>query len=250
MFDASAQYYDLIYSTFKDYAGEAAEIARLLREVNPDTRTVLDVACGTAEHARLLAAAGFVVDGLDLDPAFVRIAAAKHPGGRFIEADMSDFHVAERYDAVVCLFSSIGYLRTLDRVAAALRCFAEHLAPGGVIVVEPWFPPGALNTERVVHNRGEGAGIRVERAARVSVEGRVSRINFDYTIADGAGTRRASEVHELGLFTPDELLEAFRTAELDVRYDPKGLTGRGLYVARLANDGRADSRRGRAASQR
>jgi dTDP-3-amino-3,4,6-trideoxy-alpha-D-glucopyranose N,N-dimethyltransferase len=72
------------------------------------------------------------VDGLDLDPAIVRIAQAKLPAGRVFEGDMSDFRLPGRYDAVACLFSSIGYLRTMDRVAAALRCFREHLEDGGV----------------------------------------------------------------------------------------------------------------------
>ena len=82
MFDASADYYDLLYSTFKDYAAEAAAIAALLRRLNPACRTVLDVACGTGEHAKRLAADGFEVDGLDLSPEFVAIARAKHPAGR------------------------------------------------------------------------------------------------------------------------------------------------------------------------
>ena len=129
MFSASAEYYDLIYSTFKDYSSEAALVAALLRQFNPHSRTVLDVACGTGEHARRLAALGFTVDGLDLDPAFVRIARQKHPAGHFVEADMSDFQLPDRYDAVLCLFSSIGYLKTLDRVARALACFRRHLRP-------------------------------------------------------------------------------------------------------------------------
>src|SRR5215471_11206243 len=108
MFDASAEYYDLVYSTFKDYAAETAAIAALLRRLNPACRTVLDVACGTGEHARRLAADGFDDDGFDLSPAFVTLARAKHPGGYFFVADMRDFHVPRRYDAIVCLFSSIG----------------------------------------------------------------------------------------------------------------------------------------------
>jgi SAM-dependent methyltransferase len=231
MFAASAEYYDLIYSTFKDYVREAAQIAKLLRQINPQCRTILDVACGTGEHARLLSAESFVVDGLDLDAALVHIASNKHPAGRFFEADMSDFHFPHRYDAVLCLFSSIGYLRTLDRVEAALTCFREHLAPGGVIVIEPWFPPGVLNTERVGRNTGEANGVRVTRVGRVEVDGRLSRLRFDYEIADGMGTRHASEVHELGLFTTAELMETFRNAGLDAEYDPRGLTDRGLYVA-------------------
>jgi SAM-dependent methyltransferase len=234
MYSASAEFYDLIYSTFKDYEAEAAQIANLLRHLNPQCNTVLDVACGTGEHARLLAAEGFAVDGLDLDPAFVGIARQKSPARQFFEADMSDFHLSHRYDAVTCLFSSIGYLRTLDRVAAALSCFREHLAPGGVIVVEPWFAPGILDQGRVTRNTGEANGVRVTRASTVEVEGRLSRLRFDYEITDGTGTRRASEVHELGLFTTPELLETFRRAGLKADHDPKGLTDRGMYVARIA----------------
>jgi SAM-dependent methyltransferase len=231
MFSASAEYYDLIYSTKKDYPAEAAWISALLRRLNPQCRTVLDVACGTGEHAKHLAA-GFAVDGLDVDPDFVSIAERKHPAGRFFAADMRDFHLPHRYDAVICLFSSIGYLETLDRVAQALRCFREHLATGGVIVVEPWFAPGVLNPDRVFESEGESNGVRVRRTGRVEIDGRISRIRFEYDITDASGTRHATEVHLLGLFTQEEMLAAFCEAQLEVDYDPKGLTDRGLYVAR------------------
>ena len=234
MFHASAEFYDLIYSTFKDYEGEAGRLASVLRDVNPHCQTVLDVACGTGEHARLLAADGFVVDGLDLDAAFLRIARQKHPAGRFFEADMSDFHLPHRYDGVTCLFSSIGYLRTIERVLRALTCFRDHLAPGGVILVEPWFAPGVLDVTRVARNTGEANGVRVSRVCHVEIEGRLSRLRFEYEITDATGTRHASEVHELGLFTVAELMAAFRDAGLNAEYDSKGLTDRGLFVARVA----------------
>jgi SAM-dependent methyltransferase len=232
MFSASEEFYDLIYSTFKDYDRETVQIAGLLQSINPDARSVLDVACGTGEHARRLAGRGFLVDGLDLDPRFLVIARRKHPAGRFFEADMSDFHLPHRYDAVLCLFSSIGYLLTLDRVVAALRTFRDHLAPAGVVVVEPWFPPGALDTSRVATHTGEGDGVRVTRTARVRVDGRISRLFFDYEITDAVGIRHATEVHEMGLFTTNELLDAFGQAGLRATHDPGGLMGdRGLFVA-------------------
>lgn len=233
MFSVPAEVYDLVYSALKDYAVETAHIAGVLRRVKPECRTVLDVACGTAEHARLLAADGFAVDGIDLDPVFVRIARQKHSAGRFVEADMSDFHLPHRYDAVMCLFSSIGYLKTLDRVRRALTCFREHLNPGGVIIVEPWFPPGALDPERVSRHTqiAEATGLRVSRVSHIEIDGRLSRIHFDYEITDSTGTRQVSEVHELGLFTPAELLRTFQEAGLHAEHDPKGLTDRGLYVA-------------------
>lgn len=233
MFTESAELYDAIYARFKDYPQEARDVAALIRRTHPHARSILDVACGTGEHARLLATEHrFDVDGLDLDAAFVRIARTKHPEGRFTAADMADFRLDRRYDVVLCLFSSIGYLVTLERVGRALDCFREHLAPGGVVIVEPWFPPGVLDPERVDTRTAEVDGVRIERIGRTEIDGCVSRIHFDYEIRGPGGTRRASEVHELGLFTTGELLRAFDAAGLIAEHDAHGLTGRGLIVAR------------------
>lgn len=231
MFSETAEYYDLLYSTIKDYAREVPEITATLRHLNPGVQTVLDVGCGTGEHARRLAAEGFVVDGVDLDPVFIRIAAGKHPAGTFTVADMSDFHLGRTYDAVVCFFSSIGYVRTIERLDATLRCFREHVGEGGVILVEPWFPPGFMMDGFTARNEAEGDGVRITRHARTELDGRISRLHFEYDVSDAHGVRHASEVHELGLFTVSEQLAAFERAGLHARFEPAGFCDRGLFVA-------------------
>ena len=237
MFSESAELYDLVYSSFKQYGPETDAVAAIIRSVNPDARTVLDVACGTGEHARLLGERhGFEVDGVDLEPVFVRIAAGKNPAGRFVTGDMRDFHLGRRYDAVLCLFSSIGYVRTVDGVTSAIACFREHIAPSGVIIVEPWFPPGVLDDGHVSSAVNEASGIRVERRARTEIDGRMSRLHFDYDVVDHGRAYQTTEVHELGLFTVDEMRRAFEINGLAVEHDPKGLIGRGLYVARPLPD--------------
>jgi SAM-dependent methyltransferase len=234
MFTESAEFYDAIYS-FKDYATEAAQIADRVRSLRTNARTVLDVACGTGEHCRLLAEVhGFDVDGLDLDPGLLRVARQKHPAGRFFEADMSDFALGQRYDAILCLFSSIGYLVTLERVTCAFVCFRQHLAPEGVVLVEPWFAPGSLDTERVFRLTGMHRGMRVTRIGRNRVEGRISRLHFEYEFDGPNGQQRVAEVHELGLFTNKEMEDAFGRAGLNATLDPTGLTGRGLWIATAA----------------
>ncbi len=47
MFDKSAELYDLFYD-WKDYRAEAEKVRELVAARNPDARTLLDVACGTA----------------------------------------------------------------------------------------------------------------------------------------------------------------------------------------------------------
>jgi SAM-dependent methyltransferase len=234
MFSESAELYDLIYSTFKNYERESEAIATMLRSANPNCRTVLDVACGTGEHARILSERhGFEVDGIDLDPKFVEIARRKHPAGRFTLADMTSFDLGRRYDAVICMFSSIGYLLTIDRVEQAIARFHQHLAPLGVIVVEPWFPPDILQAGYVSTNEAQNGDVHVVRRSRTEVVDRtLSRFVFDYDITEHGRTRHVSEVHELGLFTVEQMRGAFERNGLVVEHDPQGLIGRGLYVAR------------------
>ena len=231
MFTESAEFYDAIYS-FKDYGSEAAQVASLLRDGYPGVKTILDVACGTGEHARLLAAQhGFEVDGLDLDTRLLRIARQKHAGGRFVHADMCDFAIDARYDAITCLFGSIGYLLTLERVRRAFDAFRRHLHPGGVLLVEPWFPPGILENGRLMRQTGVFHGRAVERTSRCEIEERISRLFFEYAVETATGVRRMSEVHELGLFTAEEIAGALQEARFLARLDPQGLTGRGLWIA-------------------
>ncbi len=234
MFNDSAEFYDAIYS-FKDYAAEARRIVALVKSLNPAARTVLDVACGTGEHARLLADDhGFEVDGLDISAGMIRVAREKHPAGTFPLADMSDFALGTRYDVVLCLFSSIAYLVTLERTRRALHCFRRHLCQDGLLLVEPWFPPGGLENGRVFRLTGTYQGRAVERVSRNEIDGRISRLWFDYRIETPDGIRQVSEVHELGLFSEDEMAAAFEEAGLRAEFDAVGLMGRGLWVARAA----------------
>jgi SAM-dependent methyltransferase len=235
VFSESAGFYDLIYGRMKDYAAEARTIAALIERERPGARTVLDVACGTGEHARhLIAEHALAVDGIDLDAAFVEIAARKNPNGGFTRADMRDFDLGRTYDAVICMFSAIGYAGSVEGVTAALARFRAHLSPGGVAIVEPWFTPEMFFHGRVFVNTTEGDGVTVCRMSHSSVEGRMSRVRFEYLIGRADGLTRASELHELGLFTTDEMRACFTAAGLACDYDPVGPTNRGLFVARAA----------------
>jgi SAM-dependent methyltransferase len=235
MFSASAELYDLVYSRFKDYPAETTELVAAIRRLHPRARTVLDVGCGTGEHARLLSEKhGFDADGLDLDPAFVRIARRKLPRGSVYQADMTSFELPRRYDVILCLFSSIGYVRTLENVRRTLHRFREHLADGGIALIEPWFPPGVVQPGRVSIKTAETETVSVARMSHMDVEDRLSRLRFEYLIGRPAGIEHAVEIHELGLFTTEELLERFRQAGLQATHDPKGPYDRGLFLARVA----------------
>jgi hypothetical protein len=109
----------------------------------------------------------------------------------------------------------------------------RHLEAGGVLVVEPWFEPGTMTHGFVtLLSTDLPDGARGCRMSHTAVEGRLSRLHFEYLIGDAGGLRRETEVHELGLFTRDETMAAMTAAGLRaITHDERGPGGRGLYIA-------------------
>jgi SAM-dependent methyltransferase len=231
MFSSSARYYDDIYAAIhKDYAAEARKARALIRahKESPGSR-LLDVACGTGMHAAVLSKY-FQVEGLDLDPEMLAVARVNHPEIPFHQGDMVDFRLDSRFDAIVCLFSSIGYVRTRARLRKAVRNMANHLIPGGVLLVEPWFTPDQWNVGYVGLVRVDKPDLRIVRMSHAGRKRSISILEMQYLIGTPRGLHHLTEIHELGLFTDEDYLDAFRRAPLEVIHDPQGLDGRGLYI--------------------
>ena len=229
MFSRSARLYDAIYASIRDYPREAAELDRLIQSMRPGARTLLDVACGTGAHLEHLAAR-YEVDGLDLDQEMLAVARERLPQTRFYEADMADFDLGRRFDAVVCMSSAIGYVKTPERLARAAAAMARHLEPRGVLVVEPWLSPEVWVDGHVGAVFVDEPELKIALMNVSERDGTISILNFHYLVATPAGAEHFTERHELGLFTVEQHLDAFRSAGLDVEHDPEGPIGRGLYA--------------------
>ena len=233
MFSKSAALYDRIYGSIKDYKQECYSIHSLLQQEHKSASNLLDVACGTGEHARILKSQfGYNVDGIDLDADLIAIAKDKNPDGIFCQGDMVDFMMGKTYDVVMCLFSSIGYVKTLDKVVESLQRFREHLKDDGIIIIEPWFQPGALTPGKIFLNTVEDKELSAVRMAYNQVNGRISTLHFEYLIGTPGNIVHEVETHELGLFTIDEMKECLQSVGLRVDYDKEGLSGRGLYISK------------------
>ena len=228
MFSRSARIYDAIYASIRDYPREAAELDRLIQEKRPGARTLLDVACGTGTHLEHLA--GYEAEGLDLDAEMLAVARERLPETPFHEGDMTSFGLGKRFDAVVCMFSSIGYARSEEGLRSAIASMANHLEPGGVLVVEPWLAPDAWRERHVGAVFVDEPELKIARINVAERDGAVSIVEFQYLVGTPDGVERFSERHELGLITVEQYLEAFRAAGLEVEHDPEGPMGRGLYV--------------------
>lgn len=231
MFRRTAELYDLLYS-WKDYDGEAARLRAEIGRRVPDARTLLDVACGTGAHLERLRA-WYQVEGLDRDAGLLE--AARERLGTEVplhEGDMRDFQLDREFDVVTCLFSSIGYVRSIRGLQQAVTAMARHVRPGGLLLIEPWFSPdtwdeGHLSRPMVV----EGDGFNAVRTNASRVVGRRTVMEFHYLITRPDRVEHRRERHDLGLFTAAEYRSALDRAGLAAQHDPYGLMGRGLWIA-------------------
>jgi SAM-dependent methyltransferase len=228
VFSKSAAYYDAIYS-FKDYAAEAVEVQGLIEKRNADARTLLDVACGTGLHLQHLAGA-FEVEGIDLDAGLLEIATERVPNVPFHEGDMRNFDLGKTFDAVTCLFSSIGYVGGPDELALTFERFAHHLNPGGVVVVEGWFSPDEWNEGHIGSVFVDKPELKLARMNVARSRGRMSIVDLHYLVGTLEGIEHFIEPHELYLFMPEEYVTALEATGLAVEHDPDALMGRGVYI--------------------
>jgi ubiquinone/menaquinone biosynthesis C-methylase UbiE len=232
MYTKSAAFYDAIYGTMKDYEREAQQVHMVIQSYKQSPgNTLLDVACGTGAHILFLQQ-NYTVEGLDLDENMLAIARQRNPGITFYHADMTNFEPGHKFDVIVCLFSSIGYTRTLSRLHQALQTMRRHLHPGGVVLIEPWLTPERYVVGHLAATFVNQTDLKIARMNKSEAENGISIMNFHYLVATPEGIEHFTERHELGIFSHEEYMEAFDANELDVVHDPdpEKLMGRGLYI--------------------
>ena len=232
MYEHSPAAYDLLHAARgKDYRREAEEVVARIRRHRPEVRSILDVACGTGRHLAAFAELGFEVEGVELSPDMLAVAAGRVPGVALHQGDMRTFRLDRRFDAVVCLFSAIGYMTDGDNLATAVAAMRDHLVVGGVLVVEPWFTPDDWHDGAVFSESAKDADFAAARVSRSWREGDESVIEMHYVAALPDRTWAFREVHRMGLFTTDQQVDVFRAAGFDVEHERPGITDRGIFVA-------------------
>lgn len=101
---------------------ELAEYVAETLDIGPGTE-VFEVACGAGEFLIPLHDNGFIVGGLDADPALVAEAQAAMPAGRFTAGFLTELDPTQPWQVVVCRafgsFPDADYARgVLARIAA------------------------------------------------------------------------------------------------------------------------------------
>ena len=194
-----AKYYDLCYSD-KDYGKETVFLETLIKKNNIKGKSVLEVGCGTGNHAIYLEKRGFKITGVDLNREMLSVARIKSKKSKFLQGDMRFFDLNEKFDVVLCLFSTMHYNINISDLKKTLKNFHKHLWKGGLLIFDMGFNDDKFSEGRA--HTGSWSDGRVDLVRFMKSRRVKNRAFLDaaYILFKNNRFYFANETHKLSIF--------------------------------------------------
>ena len=169
--------------------------------------SVLDLCCGQGRHSIQLAKRGLRVTSLDLNAEYLELAKQAAATAKVeietVAADMREIPFEDKFDAIVNMYSSFGYLESEAEDLKVLESAAKALKAGGQLLLD------MLNREWAIDNyiqndwhTGADGTLYVERR---DLDLATSRMHVHFIVVDSKGGRRESIGHNIRLYTLTEM---------------------------------------------
>ncbi|MBI3027452.1 class I SAM-dependent methyltransferase [Candidatus Woesearchaeota archaeon] len=226
-----AKHYDLVYH-WKDYKKEADKIKKLIsRYKKSDGKELLDVACGTGHHLSFFKNS-FSCTGIDINNKMLKIAKKNAKKVVFRRANMINFSLNKKFDVILCLFSSIGYVKTYLNLKRTINNFARHLKQGGIVIIEPWFSKPKFKAGMPGMTTYDSKYIKIARLNDSKVKNNISILDMHYLIAEkNKGIKHFADRHELGLFDIKKTFNIMENFGFETKFLRGGLMkDRGIFI--------------------
>lgn len=262
-----ASLYDSLYGD-KNYEAECDLLEEIFHRYCPELRpTILDLGCGTGNHALSLARRGYQVVGVDRSPEMLAIARDKSSklGNNaalqvpaFHQGDLRTLDLGQQFDAVLMMFNVLGYQLANDDVLTALTTVRRHLKPSGLFVADLWYGPAVLaqrpsDRVKVIHTP-EG---KIIRTANATLDTFHHMVEIQYHVWHFQGDRllaETQEVHQVRYFFPQEIIFIMQTAGLtflrissfsDINEDVDESTWNVMLIGKSSSKATSDNYMGR-----
>lgn len=203
VFGNYARYYDLLYRD-KDYAGEAQFVHQLIQTHAPNAQSILELGCGTGNHAVLLAKEGYTIHGVDQSAEMLAKASDRlsnlpeelRSRIDFSQGDIRKVRLNKQFDVVISLFHVISYQTTNEDLKAAFATVKSHLKPDGIFIFDCWYGPAVLSDRPTVRvKRLEDEEIIVTRIAEPIIHPNDNWVDVNYQVF--IKDKKNEEVEEL-----------------------------------------------------
>ena len=209
-----ADFYDIFYAD-KPYEAEASFVHECLQKYSSQPpRVLLELACGTGGHAFAMEKYGYSIIATDYSEDMLSHARRKAEKRKskieFRLQDMRELDLPEGpFDAVYCLFDSIGYVESNEALEQVFQGVNAHLKSEGLLVLEFWHAAAMLKSYdplRVLKKQTpNGELIRISETT-LDVERQLARVVYTiYEILEKGTHHKIQEVHQNRYFLVQEM---------------------------------------------
>lgn len=217
IFEAYSQYYDLLYKD-KNYTEETDYVDSIISKFCPQTKTILELGCGTGIHATQLAKKGYTVEGIDISETMLRLALERRSELpiiiseklSFLEGDIRTYKSALKFNTIISLFHVISYMTSNEDLNQTFKTVYKHLEPEGIFIFDCWHGPGVLKdkpTSRIKSFENEQVLIkRISVPDFIPTDNKVD-VNFEINIHNKVTKEdlQLKEIHSMRYLFIDEL---------------------------------------------
>ncbi len=179
----------------------------ILKHFPKNCKKVLDAPCGYGRIANILASGGYSVTGIDISKYFIDIAKerAMREGLKvsYLVGDILKKKLSGKFDAVLNIFTSIGYLESDKKNKLFIKRLCQYVKPGGRFIIETINPMALLSnykrTDTITIK--DGTTINFTRFFDVRTATNVTKIR---EVEPNGKSRNL--VHIIRLYYPHELI--------------------------------------------
>jgi len=216
------RYYDL-FNKGKDYSIEVEFLGKVFERfgIGNQIKSILDLGCGTGLHAGKLISKGYEITGLDNSEQMIKIARTK-VNGKFLVGDMANFKIDneinenadeknEKFDAIICMFSGLGYLTENKQIESFFTCCKNHLKEDGLLILDVWNGLGVMNELPSSREKTSEIGsLKIIRKSFPELDSKnhINNVRFNVQVfEDGILVKEYNENHKVRFFFPQEIIK-------------------------------------------
>ena len=209
LYNKLAKYTDLSYFD-KDYKRETKFILKRIKENKIIGKTLIDVACGSGNHSKLLQKKGYKIYGVDLNKGMLNLIKRNIPNIKLYEQDMRKLNLPIKSDVIICMFNSINYNMGYDQFEETLRRFYSQLNKKGIVIFDTFFTKENWKEGHFGIKKFSAQNLDVARVFKSTSKGNVGRTNQTYIIYENGKKKLFEDVNEIYLFDKNKLKEIMK----------------------------------------
>ena len=244
-FKLYSKYYNLLY-TDKDYTAEVNYISEKLLKYGTNIKSILEYGSGTGGHGLLLQEKEFSVFGLERSKEMVSVA--KEKGLKCKVADITNYKLENKYDAVIAMFHVVSYLTSNQELIDAFTNAHNHLSDRGIFLFDVWYSPAVYKQKALPKiKRMQNEELKITRIAEPVIDYNKNIVDVQFSVIakdlssgeinelDESHPMRHFSIPEIGLLAKHTGFKILKIEEFLTASDPSEKTWGVCFILKKIN---------------